>query len=329
MKRNFLIAGILSLSIGYHAFAQEIGEIEVVSDELAKIVKKDAEIEVIADGFQFTEGPLWVVDKEMLLFSDVPANIIYQWTEKDGASVFVKPGGYTDPAPRGGFMGPNGMILNHDGDLWICQHGDRRIAELDAPLDAPEAKFTTVIGAYEGKGLNSPNDLFLTEAGDLYFTDPAYGFEGGPSDPNKELDFQGVYKLSKSGELTVLIDSLSTPNGISIFPDGKTLLVSNTAGPKRGWYSYDIASDGSVSNGRLFASPGDIRALGGCDGLKIDKKGTVFATGPGGVWIFTKKSKLIGKIKVNGLTAANVALSPDEKTLYITATDKLLRVKLR
>ncbi len=329
MKRNFLFAGILSLSFGYHAFAQEIGEIEVVSNEMAKVVKKDAEIEVIADGFQFTEGPLWVADKEMLLFSDVPGNTIYQWTEEDGASVFVEPGGYTDPTPRGGFMGPNGMILNQEGKLWICQHGDRRIAELDAPLDDPEAKFTTVTGEYEGKKLNSPNDLYLTKAGDLYFTDPAYGFEGGPSDPKRELDFAGVYKLSKSGELTVLVDSLSTPNGISIFPDGKTLLVANTAGPSRGWYSYDIADDGSVSNGKVFATPGDIRTQGGCDGLKIDDKGNVFATGPGGVWIFTKKGKLIGKIKVNGLTAANVELSPDDKTLYITATDKLLRVKMR
>ena len=182
MTKKFLIAGILCLTIGYNGFSQEVGEIEVVSNELAKLIKKDAKIEVIADGFQFTEGPLWVEDHEMLLFSDVPGNTIYKWTEKDGSSVFVKPGGYTDPAPRGGFMGPNGMILNEDGELWICQHGDRRIAELDAPLDNPEAKFTTVVGEYEGKRLNSPNDLFLSEEGDLYFTDPAYGFEGGPSD---------------------------------------------------------------------------------------------------------------------------------------------------
>lgn len=308
---------------------QEIGSIEMISSELAKLIKQDAGVEIIADGFQFTEGPLWVDDRNMLLFSDVPGNTIYKWTESGGAEVYVKPGGYTDDQPRGGFMGPNGLYVTDNGALWICQHGDRRIARMNAPLDKPGADFVTVVDAYNGKQLNSPNDLFMSRNGDLFFTDPAYGFEGGMNDPKKELPFQGVYVMNKSGQVKLLIDTLDSPNGIGILPDGKTLLVSNTAGKNWGWYAYDLTEDNSVKNGRVFHSPGDIKAMGGCDGFKIDKDGNVFAAGPGGIWIFTRKGKLIGKIKVNGVTTANCALSPDGKTLYITATQYLLRVKMR
>lgn len=319
----------VSLTVIAQRPGQEIGSIEVLSDELARLINKDASVEIIAEGFQFTEGPLWVDHKNMLLFSDVPGNTIYKWTESGGTEVYVRPAGYTDEAPRGGFMGPNGLYLTKDNELWICQHGDRRIARMDAPIDDPNASFVTVVDTYDGKRLNSPNDLFISGTGDLFFTDPAYGFEGGIDDPKKELPFQGVYVRNKSGEVKLLIDTLDSPNGIGIMPNGKTLLVSNTAGKNWGWYAYDLARDNSVSNGRLFYSPGNIEAMGGCDGFKIDRAGNVFAAGPGGIWIFTRKGKLIGKIKVNGVTAANCALSPDGKTLYITATQYVLRVKMR
>ena len=157
----------------------------------------------------------------MLLFSDVPANTIYKWTEAKGKEVYLTPGGYTDTAKRGGFMGPNGLFLSGDGKLLICQHGDRRIAKMDAPLNAPKAKFITVAGEYDGKKLNSPNDLFLTAGGDLYFTDPSYGFEKGNRDPKKELPYQGLYKMDKAGHIRLLIDSIEQPNGIGILPGGK------------------------------------------------------------------------------------------------------------
>lgn len=307
----------------------EIGSIEFISNELSGLIKKDAKVEVVADGFQFTEGPLWVEKEKMLLLSDVPGNTVYKWTEAKGKEIYLQPGGYTDTTKRGGFMGPNGMVISNEGKLLVCQHGDRRIAMMEAPINAPKPIYKTVVGSYNGKRLNSPNDLFLAKNGDLYFTDPAYGFERGARDPKKELAFQGVYKMDKAGKVTLLIDSLESPNGIGILPDGKTLLVSNTEGRKRGWYAYDIASSGSLTNGRIFYNPGDDRAMGGCDGFKIDKEGNVFAAGPGGIWIFTKAGKLIGKIKVNGITAANCALTPDGKTIYITATQYLLRVKMR
>ena len=304
-----------------------VSTIEFVSDELSSVIKKDAKVEIIADGFQFTEGPHWFEKEKMLLLSDVPANTIYKWTEAKGKEVYLKPSGYTDSTKRGGFMGSNGLFLSNDGKLLICQHGDRRVAMMDAPLTAPKAKFITVAGEYDGKRINSPNDLFLTKDGDLYFTDPSYGFER-ERDP-KGTAFQGVYKVDKTGKVTMLLDSIEQPNGIAVFPDGKTLLVSNSDGKKKKWYSYQLASNGTLTSGKVFYDASAERAPGGCDGFKIDKQGNVFAAGPGGIWIFNKTGKVIGKINIKGSTAANCALSADDKTLYITATKYLLRVKLR
>lgn len=148
-------------------------------------------------------------------------------------------------------------------------------------------------------------------------------------DPKKETPYQGVYKLDKSGRITLLVDSIEQPNGIGILPDGKTLVVSNSDNRKKRWYAYDIAPNGSLANAKLFYDVSNEEGMGGCDGFKIDKAGNVFATGPGGIWIFTKTGKLIGKIRIDGITAANCALTPDGKTLFITATNYLLRVKMR
>ena len=317
----------------FSAFAQETkpptGTIEFISKELSKLINKDAKVEIIAGGFQFTEGPLWLEKEKMLLLSDVPGNTIYKWTEAKGKEVYVKPGGYTDTAKRGGFMGPDGLILSHDGKLLVCQHGDRRIAMMDAPLNAPQSKFITVAGTYNGKRLNSPNDLFLTATGDIYFTDPSYGLERGARDPKKEIAYQGLYKMNKSGQITLLIDSIAQPNGISVFPGGKKLIVSNSDNRKKMWYAYDITSDGSLANAKVFYDVSNEKGAGLCDGLKVDKKGNVFATGPGGIWIFTKAGKLIGKININGVTPSNCALTPDNKILFITANQYLLRVRMR
>lgn len=323
----FLLASFFSVC------AQEskpvVGTIEFVSDELSKLIEKDAKIETVAEGFQFTEGALWIEKEHMLLFSDVPANTIYKWTEAKGKEVYLKPAGYTDTAKRGGFLGSNALRLSREGKLLICQHGDRRIAMMDAPINAPKPNFVTIAGTYNGKKLNSPNDLFVTAAGDIYFTDPSYGFERGGRDPKKELPYQGVYKVGNSGSVTLLVDSIEQPNGIGILPDGKTLIVANSDNRKKRWYAYDISSDGSLRNARLFYDVSNEKGMGGCDSFKIDKEGNVFAAGPGGIWIFTKAGKLLGRIKLNDISAANCALTPDGKTIFITAANYLLRVKMR
>lgn len=303
--------------------------IEYISDELLDLIHKNAKVEVIAEGFEFTEGPLWVEDGKMLLFSDVPANTIYKWAESEGKSVYLKPGGYTDTAERGGFMGPNGLALSHNGKLWISQHGDRRIAEMNAPLDSPAPNYQTVADSYDGKKLNSPNDLIISTSGNLYFTDPSYGFEMGPSDPKKEIEFQGVYKMDPKGKVTLLLDSINQPNGIGLMPDQKTLIVSNSDPEIKRWYSYQLDSDGSITSGKVFHDASSDPDAGLCDGFKIDKKGNVFASGPGGIWVFNCTGSLLGKIKLEGATAANCALSPDGKTLYITAEGFILRSKMR
>lgn len=327
MKKPILT--LISIAIFYSADAQGVAPtstVEYTSDKLGSIIKENAEVEVIAEGFEFTEGPLLVAKEKMLLFSDVPANTIYKWTESNGKEVFVKPGGYTGEAKRGGFMGPNGLLLTPDGKLWICQHGDRRIAELDASLTDPKPNFKTVVDAFDEQKLNSPNDLILSKAGDLYFTDPSYGLA---SNSKKEIDYQGVYKMSPTGKVTMLLDSIDQPNGIAMFPDQKTLLVSNSDPNKKRWYAYDLTKDGSISGGRIFYDASGAPGSGLCDGFKIDKKGNVFASGPGGIWIFDKTGEVLGKIKIEGATAANCALSPDGKTLYITAEQYLLRLKMR
>ncbi|TDH23495.1 SMP-30/gluconolactonase/LRE family protein [Segetibacter sp. 3557_3] len=319
----------LMITVGAQEAKGPIGAIEFVSNELSKVINKDAKVEVIAEGFQFTEGPLWLEKQQALLFSDVPGNTIYKWTEAKGKEVYLTPGGYTGTEARGGFMGPNALSLDGKGQLLICQHGDRRIAKMDAPLNAPKPNFVTVAGEYNGKKLNSPNDFILNAAGDMYFTDPSYGLERGGRDPKKEITYQGVYKMDKAGRTTLLVDSIEQPNGIGIFPDGKTLLVSNSDNRKKRWYAYDISGDGALKNARVFYDVSNEKGMGGCDGFKIDKAGNVFASGPGGIWIFAKTGKLIGKINLNGTTAANCALTPDGKTIFITATTYLLRIKMR
>lgn len=320
--------GLLAQTVSFDGYAQDAGTIEFISEELNSIFSKDTKVEKIVEDCQFTEGPLWLEKEKMLLFSDIPANTIYKWTEARGKEVYLKPSGYTSSEPRGGFMGSNGLYYTND-QLLICQHGDRRIARMDAQLSAPKENYVTVAGEYDGKRLNSPNDLIMSDKGDLYFTDPAYGLEEGLTDPEKEIAFQGVYKMDKNGKITLQDDAITQPNGLAIFPDKKTMIVSSTDGPDRGWFLYDIDNDGNLKNKRVFYNVANEKGMGGCDGLKVDKSGNIFATGPGGIWIFSNKGKLIGKIKFDGMTVANLALTADNKTMYITATTNVFRLNLK
>jgi len=328
-----LIFQIVFFAACFSLCAQEtkpaIGSIEFISNELSTLIKRDAALEIIAEGFQWSEGPVWLDKQQMLLFSEIPTNTIYKWTESKGKEVYLKPSGYTGSEPRSGFMGSNGLALGNDGSLILCQHGDRRIARMDAPINNPAATFVTIAASYNGKKINSPNDLFVTATGDIFFTDPSYGFEKGMSDPKKEITYQGVYKVNKSGEVNLLVDSIEQPNGIAIFPNGKTIIVSNSDDVKKRWYLYDINSNGYLSNARVFYDVSGEKGQSGCDGLKIDDNGNVFATGPGGIWIFTKNGKLIGKIKLNEIPASNCALTADGKTIFITASKYVLRMKMR
>ena len=309
--------------------ADSVGSIERIDPAFDAIVQSDAAIEILADGFEWSEGPLWLDDQKALIFSDVPKNIVYKWTEEKGKETYLTPSGRTGALPYGDEPGSNGLLLSNDGKLVLCQHGDRRVAIMDAPLTAPEPKFISVIDNYQGKKLNSPNDAVFNSKGDLFLTDPPYGLPNKAEDSTKEIAFQGVYKVT-DGSIKVITDTITRPNGIALFPGEKTLLVANSDPEKAKWYAYDLMENDSVARGRIFydASESAKTEKGLPDGLKIDKQGNVFATGPGGVWVFNSEGKVLGKIKISELTS-NCALSPDEKTLYVTADRYVLRIKLR
>ncbi len=306
------------------------GRVEKLDPSLDAIISNHAKVEIIATGFDWCEGPVWVESQKMLLFSDVPQNIIYKWTEKKGKEIYLTPSGYTGAVPRGGEKGSNGLVLSKTGRLVICMDGDRRMAYMNADAKTPKPVFTTLADNYKGKKFNSPNDLVYNSKGDLFFTDPPYGLEKNMDNPLKELSFQGVFKITKSGALVLLLDSITRPNGIAITPDQKTLIIANSDSTKPYWYAYDFGKGGKLINPRIFYDATKAAKLetGMPDGLKIDKKGNVFATGPGGLWIFNMKGKLLGKIKSGG-RISNCAFSADEKTLYMTADMYVLRVKLK
>ena len=301
-----------------------------IDPEFNNIVSKNAKAEILADGFLWSEGPVWIESKKMFIFSDVKKNVIYKWTKEKGKEVYLKPSGYTGTIPRGGELGSNGLGLNIKGQLVICQDGDRVVSIMDAPLDKPQPKFIKIASNYKGKKFDSPNDLAFLSNGDIYFTDPPYGLEKNVDDPLKEAPYQGVYKISANGKIALLTDTLTRPNGIAFFPGGKTILISNSDPKKAYWYVYDLDKNGLFMHGRVFynANAATKTAAGMPDGLKIDKQGHVFASGPGGIWVFNQSGKLLGKILVNDLVS-NCSLSGDEKTLYVTSNHRVLRIKLR
>ncbi|SEL13749.1 gluconolactonase [Olivibacter domesticus] len=304
--------------------------IEKMSSELDAIISTDAEVETIASGFEWVEGPVWVESQKMLLFSDIFKNRIYKWTAAKGKELYLEPSGYSQKAPRGGEIGSNGLAVNSKGQLVLCQHGDRQIAIMNAALDHPKPVFITLANQYDGKKFNSPNDLAIKSNGDIYFTDPPYGLEKGVEDPAKELPYQGVYKISKEGTVTLLIDSLTRPNGIAFFPGEKSLLIANSDAKKPYWYIYDLDKKRGLINGRIFfdGSRAFQKENRSPDGIKIDRKGRVFAPGPGGIWIYNEKGMVLGRIKINVITS-NCAFSADYKTLFITADSYVLKVDLK
>ncbi|HZW33767.1 MAG TPA: SMP-30/gluconolactonase/LRE family protein, partial [Isosphaeraceae bacterium] len=201
-----------------------LGTIERLDPRFDRLVPSDARVERIAEGFDWSEGPVWDRKQRRLLFSDVPTNTVFQWQDGKGLSVFLKPSGYTGSNPRGGVLGSNGLLMDRQGNLILCQHGDRRIARLE-----PDGTFRTLADQYLGRRLNSPNDGVFHSNGDLYFTDPPYGLPGQNNDPAKELNFNGVYRLSaRDGSLTLLTSEMTFPNGIALAPDEKTLYVANS-----------------------------------------------------------------------------------------------------
>jgi gluconolactonase len=270
------------------------------------ILDDSAKLEKVAGDFQFIEGPIWHPDG-FLLFSDIPANIIYKLTSNQQVEVFRRPSGKA-----------NGNTLDKENRLLTAEHENRRVSRTEK-----DGKVITLADRYEGKRLNSPNDLVVKSDGSIYFTDPSYGV----SKDQEELGFYGVYRLASDGKLTLLVKDLVLPNGIAFSPDEQKLYVNNSEAKYIA--VYDVKPDGTVTNERLFADLKDASQGGVPDGLKVDLEGNVYSTGPGGVWILSPEGKVLGKISVPE-TATNVAWGEsDRKTLYITANTSLYRIRLK
>ncbi len=295
------------------------GTIERLDLRLDALIPLDANVQKLASGFTFTEGPVWDKRSDVLYFSDVRDNTIYSWSEDEGVNVFIQPvfAEETDHPS----VGSNGLTLDREGRLILMEHGYRRVSRLEA-----NGERTTLIDNYRGNRLNSPNDVAWHTNGWLYFTDPPYGMPGLENDPARELNYNGIYRLSPEGEIQLLERNQTRPNGLVFSPDEETLYVANSDAENKVWYAYTVIH-GIIGNPRIFYDVNDQSSEGAADGMKVDTEGNLFATGPGGVWVFDPDGTHLGTIKPDEVPA-NVAWGDDGSTLYMTARTGLYRVKL-
>jgi len=290
-----------------------------------RLVPKGAILERVADGFAWAEGPVWNRERGYLLLSDVPNNVILKWQEGKGTALFLEPSGYTGREPFSGREpGSNGLAFDREGRLVFCAHGDRRIVRLE-----PDGRRTTLAERFEGKRLNSPNDLTFGPRGALYFTDPPFGLPGVFDDPSKELPFSGVYRLSSEGRLTLLTRELKAPNGLAFSPDGKTLYVSNAERERPLWFAFELREEDTLGTGRIFFDGAPLLGFGAGapDGMKVDREGNLFAAGPGGIHVFSPDGTHLGSL-LTGSATGNCAWGEDGSTLFITSGTALYRVRL-
>jgi gluconolactonase len=285
------------------------------------LVPQDAKVEKVASGFAFTEGPLWRPGMG-LWFSDLTGDVVRQWSPDGKVIQILHPMGFPQEMWGGrGLVGPNAMVADKDGAILLCEHANRRIVRITADM-----LITVLVDRYQGKRLNSPNDLVYRSDGSLYFSDPPYGLPKENSDPAKELPFNGVFRFS-NGKLQVIIKDLNLPNGIAFSPDQKTLYVSNSDPAHKIWMMYDVAADGTVKNGRLMADATSDPGSGNPDGMKLDANGNIYGAGPGGLWIFSPTGKHIGTVKMPEVVS-NCTWGDDGKSLYITARTSVYRIRL-
>lgn len=276
------------------------------TEKFQEIIGENIEVEKVVGGFKFIEGPVWHPEG-FLLFSDIPENTIYQWQPEGEVKVFRRPSGNA-----------NGNTLDLQERLITGEHSNRRVSRTEK-----DGEIITLANEYNGKRLNSPNDLVVKSDGSIYFTDPPYGIKS----EQEELGFYGVYRIAPDGKLTLLVDDFVRPNGITFSPDETKLYVNDSE--ESHIRVFDVKLDGSLENGRIFAELKDSDKKGVPDGMKVDLQGNIYSTGPGGVWIFSPSGELLGKIEVPE-KVANLAWGNDDyKTLFLTASNSLYRIDLK
>lgn len=324
----FVLAGAVPATAQHGAPAPEGRDVKIVSldPRFDRLVLPGTSVERVAQGLTWVEGPAWDRRRNQLLFTDIPNNVVYAWDPTAGLREFLKPSGYTGsaPFPAGAEPGANGLAFDIDGRLLLCQHGDRRIARL-----MPDGRLETVVERYQGKRLNSPNDVIVAPNGDLFFTDPPFGLPKQFEDPGRELGFNGVYRLARNGSLTLLTRELSAPNGLALSPSGRTLYVSNADTERPVWMAYDLKADGGVASSRVLYDGRALvaQAAGVPDGMDIDVQGNLFAAAPGAVLVIAPDGALLGRMDF-GIAVSNTAWGEDGSVLYITASTAVYRVRL-
>ena len=332
MKRLILAAAFLSVAataaVTPHGFAH-VGRIERLAPGLDALVDPAAPIEKLAEGFTWSEGPAWIRQGNYLLFSDVPANRMHRWSERDGDTIFLDPSGLAGPVPPAiREAGSNGLVPGPGNTILLADSGSRAIARLDLAT----GRKTILADRYRGHRFNSPNDLVLARSGAIYFTDPPYGLAGLDASPLKEQPVNGVYRLDPDGTVTLIDGGLTFPNGIQLSPDGRTLYVSNSDPHRAIWMAYGLDARGNVTSRRLLADVTDQVAAdrpGLPDGMKVDRAGNLFASGPGGLYVISPAGRTLGRIET-GDAIANCAFGgPDGRTLYLTSNHMLARVRTR
>ena len=296
-------------------------QVERLDPALDAIVPAGARVEKLADGFAFTEGPIWT--RGALLFSDPNANVIDQWAPGRGISVFRSHSGFAGDIAAYHQPGSNGLTLDRDGRLTACQHGNRRVVRIET--DGTE---TVLADRYQGKRLNSPNDLVYRSDGTLYFTDPPFGLPKVYEDPGKELPYSGVFSVS-NGALKLVGTDLAGPNGLAFSPDEKFLYVDNWDEKRKVVMRYDVRPDGSLANGIVFFDMTGAPGAEALDGLKVDQRGDLYVSGPGGVWVISPKGVHLGTLRFPELPANFAWGDEDGRALYMTARTGLYRLRLK
>jgi gluconolactonase len=317
---------LLSVAGGAVQGSKTIGQLVKADARFDALVAPGATLDVLGEGFMWSEGPVWVKrDSGFLLFSDIPRNSIMKWQPSGGVTLFLKPSGYTGVADYGREPGSNGLTLDREGRLVLAEHGDRRIARMDW-----DGGKRTIVDNYQGKRLNSPNDVIVRSNGDIYFTDPIYGLPDQEKDKRRELDFCGVFHWSaRTGAVTLLTKELSRPNGLAFSPDEKKLYVANSDPARAIWMEFPVTADGGIGAGKVFKDVTNMVSKenpGLPDGLKVDKAGNLFATGPGGVHVLAPDGTTLGRLET-GQPTANCAWGDDGSVLYLTANMYIARVK--
>ena len=324
--KKLLIALFL---IPYSLLSQQFGnnDITIFDHSVLSIINKNAKIEILADSFFVAEGPLWDSDKGRLIFTDVRQNKIFTWDKKNGVKEYISPSGSTGYAPSfsDGGIGANGLAFDENGNIILCQHGDRRLA-FTPNLSSKNPKFKTIVDNFAGKRFNSPNDLAISKSGDIYFTDPPYGFKNF-SNKYREISFNGVYKYSTSGQVFLISKEMSRPNGIALSLDEKYIYVNNSDpenDPKILRFKTSNFEEKLFFDGTELSK----KYPGGFDGLKVHSSGNIFTTGPNGILIISPKGKLLAMINY-GKKVTNCNFDDKEEYLYVTGFDDVSRIKLK